>query len=190
MDRPDVVVPANTGAAAEAAVIDSSSPWPVCALAVCNTQAKQAQRKKNEHGGFRNTGLLLRLPGSVIVDTTIRLVVNNELVGFIQSGQQQTVQQIPAIKRLQQTIFPFQQTICLFFVQFPDFSHIFQFGDFFLVLVQLTDATLAIGSAGSTRTFGEPSFQILSTGGGRWMIGTVRFPLPARTTCPGEAAGR
>jgi putative phosphoesterase len=46
------------------------------------------------------------------------------------------------------------------------------------------------GSAGLTRTFGGPSCQVLSTGGGRWMIETVRFPPPVRTTRPGEAAGR
>lgn len=46
------------------------------------------------------------------------------------------------------------------------------------------------GSAGLSRTFGGPSCQILSTGGGRWMVETVRFPPPVRSTRPGNAAGR
>jgi len=45
------------------------------------------------------------------------------------------------------------------------------------------------GSAGLSRTFGGPSCQVLSTGGGRWMIETIRFPPPVRISRPGEAAG-
>jgi putative phosphoesterase len=46
------------------------------------------------------------------------------------------------------------------------------------------------GSAGLTRTFGGPSCQVLSTGGGHWVIETVRFPSQTRKARPGEASGR
>ena len=46
------------------------------------------------------------------------------------------------------------------------------------------------GSAGLARTFGGPSCQVLSTGGGHWMIETVRFPPQVRKARPGEASGR
>jgi putative phosphoesterase len=45
------------------------------------------------------------------------------------------------------------------------------------------------GSAGLSRTFGGPSCQVLSTGGGRWKVETVRFPPPVRTARPGKAGG-
>ena len=46
------------------------------------------------------------------------------------------------------------------------------------------------GSAGLTRTFGGPSCQVLTTGGRRWMIETVRFPPPVTAATRSKAAGR
>jgi hypothetical protein len=136
-DRAERVVPANTETPAEAAAVDSLTRYSVCMPAVCNTQAKQSQRKKDKRGGFRYAGFLLRLLGSVIGDSAFRLIVENEIIEIIHPGQQQTVQQISAIKQLHQTVFPHQQTIWLLFVKSPDISLILQFGDFILLLADL-----------------------------------------------------